>query len=351
MNRIRAKYFNGSTPETISVEIWIESNCLKIAIGDQNIASWDCKKVFKDKANLSVIMLACEECSDARVEIVNAEDCALLAPFVQDLQQGPFKFHTKKMLIYFLGTVVFVGGIYFSVRPMTQFVASQVSIESERRLLDHIEDYSNAKRCNLNLARSFALEKLLSRIYPLDEEDKKLGIQVHVVMGFEENAFALPGGEIWIFSGLLKNAQSPEEIAGIIAHEIEHIKKRHLIENLVRGTLVTSLLSLAAGDLTAVLSVDPQTAMGILSLQYSREQEQQADLGAKERLRKAGLSTQGLIDFFERNKMQGKNIPKFLSTHPSNENRIKLLESDKNLKSLIKILEFQEWLNLKATCF
>jgi len=140
----------------------------------------------------------------------------------------------------------------------------------------------------------------------------------------EVNAFAIPGGHIFIFTGLINYCENEAELAGVMAHEAGHIVARHGTEQLSAQLAA----QMAGAVLVAGLSgqVDPQVsqlAVDIVStsvfLAYSRKDEREADdIGART-VFKAGFNPSGMVNFFDRlSKKQGKmsDIEVFLSTHP-----------------------------------
>lgn len=350
MTSYRGKYFDGQKPESHVVEVSIRNAILEITKEGEILDHWPLKLLYRDDTHLSVVMLGCQGEEDARLEISDKT-------FLKELQtktllpkKGPLNIGKKEILLWIVGIVAVVTFLFLSVKPVTKFIASKVSHETERKLLDSAIGLAHPTYCPLNIEQSFAMEKLLSRIYPLSMEDRDMGIQIRIVQNPMENAFALPGAEIWIYSGLLRKAHSPEEIAGILAHEIEHVKQRHVLETLVRGTLLTSFLSLAAGDASGALLIDPQTAGNLLSLSYDRDMEASADEGARQRMKIAQVSSEGIIHFFERNQKSGFSIPKFLSTHPLNEERIQKFKQDLSQEKSEPILSPKEWATLQSAC-
>jgi len=146
----------------------------------------------------------------------------------------------------------------------------------------------------------------------------------YILKSKEVNAFAIPGGHIFIFTGLINYCENEAELAGVMAHEAGHIVARHGTEQ-----LSAQMAAAAAGAvLVAGLSgqVDPeitQLAVDIVStgvfLAYSRKDEREADdIGART-VFKAGFNPSGMVNFFDRlSKKQGRmsDIEVFLSTHP-----------------------------------
>ena len=159
-----------------------------------------------------------------------------------------------------------------------------------------------------------ALQRLVSRLYPLDADDRAIPISIDVVRGDTVNAFAALGGRIYVYDGLLQQAQSPDELAGVLAHEIEHVRQRHIMQGVV-VSLVTW------GGLKLIFQTgDAGMTRLLLSLSFSREQEAEADEGGLQRLRRARISARGFQQFFERAGNEA-GVPSILASHPAGEDR------------------------------
>ncbi len=162
----------------------------------------------------------------------------------------------------------------------------------------------------------------------------------YVVNTLDPNAFAIPGGYIFVTTGLIVLADNEQEIAGVLAHEISHVTQRHVAQMIERSKRL-SLATLAAmvagiivgrgGAGTAAAVSMAQATAGALTLKYTREMETDADQNGLHLLIKAGYDPSALVSFF--NKLQkvslamAPNIPAYLLTHPATENRISLLEN------------------------
>jgi beta-barrel assembly-enhancing protease len=175
-----------------------------------------------------------------------------------------------------------------------------------------------------------AIEKLTKKIIPpkSDYNYKMLIIKKPVV-----NAFALPDGHIVIFSGLINQTRSPEELAGVIAHEVSHIESRHGIRQLIRVLGMSYLISSVVGAGIEGFEA-PETISEIANIlvyyKYSREFEREADLSSVKLLRSAGIKPDGIIRFFE-TMDRSKNMPEFLSwvnSHPDFNSRVKYLKKE-----------------------
>ena len=159
------------------------------------------------------------------------------------------------------------------------------------------------------------------------------------------NAFALPGGKVAIYTGILKVTKTEAGLATVMAHEVAHALQRHGAERYSRGIL-EQIGQLGAVAGAAAGGIDPGVAMGAMSaygvgvsLPNSRAQESEADYVGLQLMAKAGYDPREAVDFWERmsgcpRKMIGKfcfrtnnAIPEFLSTHPSDITRIKNIEA------------------------
>ena len=143
------------------------------------------------------------------------------------------------------------------------------------------------------------------------------------------NAFAAPGGSIVIFRGLLEKVQTTEELAGILAHEMQHILHRHSTRMLLEHVSLGLLLGVIMGDANSAMKIGKEGAGLLGALHYGRQFEEQADAEGMRLILAAGIDPGGMISFFEKiQKEDGKTtaIPAYFSTHPSPESRIERLK-------------------------
>jgi len=153
----------------------------------------------------------------------------------------------------------------------------------------------------------------------------------------EINAFALPGGPIWVHRGILHAATRESQVAGVIAHEIAHISHRHAAEQLTKATVA----NWGFGVLGAFLGNDggaaaARVAAGFLAngifLKFGRDDEREADRAGLQMLTRAGWDARGMVELFEILRREQKRNPSqvevFFSTHPSPQDRIARLQQD-----------------------
>ncbi len=152
----------------------------------------------------------------------------------------------------------------------------------------------------------------------------------------EINAFALPGGPVWIHRGALSRAANESQVAAVLAHEIAHIAQRHGADRLTQGMvakwglgLLGALLGNVGGAGTAQAAASLLT--GGVILKFSRREEQEADDVGMSILTRAGWDSRGMVEIFEMLQRQAsrdqRSVDAFLSSHPSTEDRIKDLSA------------------------
>jgi predicted Zn-dependent protease len=156
--------------------------------------------------------------------------------------------------------------------------------------------------------------------------DSKYPFEFHVARDKTINAFALPGGIVVVNSGLIAATHRPEELAGVLAHEIQHVEQRHSLRGAIKQLGLRGIWALVAGDVGS--SVLGQTALQLTSLQFSRKDETTADVKGFDALVEHNIDPQGMIEFFlTMAQSQGSQSLAFLSTHPADRDREALLRA------------------------
>ena len=151
----------------------------------------------------------------------------------------------------------------------------------------------------------------------------------------ELNAFALPGGPVWINRGILAQAGNEAQVAGVLAHEIAHVAQRHAAQQLTKGTVANGLLGLlgavlgdeGAGAAAARIAAGV-TANGFM-LKFSRDDEREADQEGVQIMQRAGFDTRGMLEFMQvlaDQSGRSGGAAEFLSTHPAPASRVRELE-------------------------
>jgi beta-barrel assembly-enhancing protease len=153
----------------------------------------------------------------------------------------------------------------------------------------------------------------------------------------EINAFALPGGPVWINRGVLHAATNESQVAGVLAHEIAHIAQRHAADQMTSGALANlglGVLGAFLGNSGAANAAQTVAGLGanLAFLRFSRDDEREADRVGLQMLTRAGWHGRGMVELFEILRSEQKRDPliveAWLSSHPSPADRIAALQAD-----------------------
>ncbi len=248
------------------------------------------------------------------------------------------KVHGKKRsnlavwMAVLLVIVGLVGGIIAARDPMVNAVTDRIPPEREVTLGQTVFDQLKQQKVPIEDA---ALEKQLAALTePLLRGIGKQPYEFHfhIVEDPTINAFALPGGHVVIHSELILKAKSAEEVAGVLAHEIAHVTRRHSVRNMVKSAGTYLLFRAVLGDVSDLVGTVTQNARHLLEQKYSRDHERDADDTGWSYLIAADVNPRGMISFFETLAAENKAMEgmaetlAFMSTHPATSERIARLE-------------------------
>ena len=155
----------------------------------------------------------------------------------------------------------------------------------------------------------------------------------YVVEGEDINAFAVPGGAIYIYTGLIAVSGNTAELAGVVAHEIGHVTLRHVAKSARRSRNVGFLAGLVRLAVMLTTGYDPWIVPGMVAQAYLApfSQEAESDAQAVDTMIRAGFDPEGLATMFETMKREsggGFRMPQFLQTHPATDDRIKSVREE-----------------------
>ncbi|MFM9973249.1 MAG: M48 family metallopeptidase [Beijerinckiaceae bacterium] len=175
-------------------------------------------------------------------------------------------------------------------------------------------------------------------------------VEVKVVDIAMENAFNLPGGKVLLLRGLIEKAQGPDEVAGVLAHELGHMAHRDAMRGLIHAGGVSFLIGTLLGDFTGAGALIIASKF-LLGNRYSRENEAQADDFAIEIMSKAGGDVKALASFLNRvARSPGERQMALLLSHPVTADRVAAIERQAPVGVRQPLLTQREWAALQAIC-
>ena len=249
-----------------------------------------------------------------------------------------------------LAVLIYLWGI----PALTEAAASRVPVTWEERLGQAVvEQLAPAeRRCN-DPERTRVLEQILAALLA-EQPASRYRFTVTVVDDASANAFAVPGGQVVIFHGLLVKAESAEELAGVLAHEVEHIRQRHSLKAVFRGLSLRAVLAIVTGSGLGMGPVLEAAGM-IGSLQYQRADEEAADLGGMQMVQAAQIDPMGIVRLLRRlDENSGPRSPSlgYLSTHPLTQDRTNRLRqlADQSPYTPVLLLPDYAWQDIEKIC-
>lgn len=230
----------------------------------------------------------------------------------------------KKILIQaFLSVFLFLTVLFgFSrVDWLSVFRTDTASIEKKLGEM-YWEFYSKTEEVVTSDAVSVAMDSLLTRICESNGIDRNR-IKLHIFRNEEVNAFAFPDNHLIVYSGLIGDCRNESELCGVLAHEIAHLQKGHVLRKLVKEVGLGALISVTSGGNGADML--KETARLLSSTAFDRGMESEADRVAVSYLQRAKIPPRGLSDFLSRLSREESisRIAVWISTHPGSEERSK----------------------------
>jgi predicted Zn-dependent protease len=233
-------------------------------------------------------------------------------------------------------------------------LATRVPVEWEEALGSRaVESITSVYPVCAEPARVAAMDKMLTAL-TADGRGGRYTYRVQIVDAPAVNALAAPGGYIGVFQGLLAKAASAEEVAGVLAHEIEHVVQQHAVTGILRDMPMQLALASAVGSSPLGGSV-AQVAYQLGSTSYQRSDERAADAGAIRILGAARISADGMLDFFRRDAGESgaeSGLLNYMSSHPNSAERLAALEEAAAALPPARgpVLSAEEWAALRASC-
>ncbi len=329
-------YLDGKTPARHPVTVRLFKSGIEIQFAPGRAVVWPYTEIQQTQGNYKGEDIRLEKGGDLPEAIIIGETEFLSA--LHELAPGhTFRFHNPRrrplriqLTIFaafgavFLALLLYFYGIPAFVTVVTPLVPVAWEDKLGQSFIDQLAPEES--RCQ-DPAGNRAIMDMVAVLTAGDKE-KPYHLRVYVIDDPLFNAMAAPGGHIVIFRGLLEGSESAEELAGVLAHEIQHVLKRHTTRALLQQASLAILVSAVAGDPSGAVALAVQGAATAGNLNYSRQSETEADEEGMKMILESGINPKGMISFFQKLEENGAEIPnflKFLSTHPATPDRIKNL--------------------------
>src|SRR5262245_883461 len=218
------------------------------------------------------------------------------------------------------------------LKPGWNLFSPQQDVKLGRQSAADVERQMQIVREGTAAAYVNGLGKRLASFAP---NNQNYPFQFKIVNEKSINAFALPGGFIYIHRGAIEAADNEAQLAGVIGHEVGHVVLRHGTNQVSKSYLAQAPLAVLGGVLGSnslgglIAQLGGSFAVTSLMLKYSRTDESQADLIGTQILYDAGYDPNAMVEFFEKIEQQSKgSFSDFFSDHPKPENRIRNVQRE-----------------------
>ncbi len=227
------------------------------------------------------------------------------------------------------GTILALAlGLWFGADLLVELAVDRIPVEWEQKLGESAyQDFLSHQEVVKEGPAVAAVKEMTQR---LTEQipNSPYKFEVTVVKSDVVNAFALPGGYVVVFTGLMKKAESGEEVAGVLGHELTHVLQRHGLERIVKNLGLVTIVAIVVGDQQGLVGLMRQVGVELLTLKFGRAQETEADLTGLQLINKAKIDPHGMITFFQRLSEKEEGRVELLSTHPMSTARAERLKAE-----------------------
>jgi predicted Zn-dependent protease len=355
--RYAATYFDGKTPRRHEIELVVTPNGLRLVFPDGRTELWPYAELRQTQGHYTGEELRFERELAAMVVSDRAVLAAMheLAP-ASDRRVKPL-IGGWRMVRAAVGAVIGLAiggwGLYsYGLPALAAATASAVPVSWEVGMGDSALDevVPPAERCT-DAKRVAAVEAVVARLRTGLPAGSPYTYKVTIAKSAEFNAYALPGGRLIVNQGLLAKMGSAEELAGILAHEMQHVERRHSTKAICEEMSTKVLIAGLVGNRDGFgMALNAAKALGELG--HSRQAEAEADKHGMALMVAAQLDPRAMVRAYHHLKDEDIAIPTFLSTHPDTDARIEALTAmEREAHASSRPLPLpMSWAHLKQGC-
>jgi beta-barrel assembly-enhancing protease len=358
-------WFDGRSarPRAVAVKFG-EATLTLLGPGDVPLAHWALAslRAVPDQGARGTLVLVPAQDSEERLTLDDPDMIAAIRAVCPDLTRLKAPRGTaRRVLLWAGGAVGSVLLIVFVLIPMlSERLATMIPPAREaalgREVIVQIRQVLSRfgepiPVCDAPAGRA-ALDRMLARLEP--HAGSHVPITLSVFDHPMVNAFAVPGGQVVLMRGLIEKAESPEEVAGVLAHEIGHVINRDPTRLTLRAAGSAGLLGLLVGDVRGGTAIAVMTD-ALISASYTREAEAMADQAAHRIMTGAGLPLEPFAGFFlrlAREARRGPGLLSHLATHPDlNARAEEARQADRwGGTPFLPVISDNDWVALRGIC-
>jgi Zn-dependent protease with chaperone function len=346
---VPAIYYDGTSSRKRQVTLRPQAS-LDIVENGAVVATWPYAEIRRADGGRALRLSCLTALPLARLEISDKAAAERVLGFCHALDADHHSKQTGKVVAWSLGAACSIVLVtLFGIPLLADRLAPMVPYAVEKRIGEAVDRQAKAilggQICERREGQA-ALEKMVDKIRVAGGMTSPL--EAHVLSTSIPNAFALPGGKVYLLDGLIQKAKDPDEVAGVLAHELGHAHHRDGLRKIIQTGGSSFLIGLLFGDIMgggAVLFA----ARSVIDASYSREAETRADGFAITAMNGLGRSPRPLGEFLVR--ITGNSrISTVIDSHPLSADRLDRMKKEDRGSSGAPILSPAEWQALKNIC-
>jgi len=338
MHRVEAKYFDGQSSASHQIEVATNERVdeLRLQYADGSSSIWQVDDLYFEQYG-DYLELRNKQISGVLIQINDEQFSKRFLEAMKwhkkvDVHHRLLSLGFRKIvgIALVLFALIVVAYIYF-LPPVAERSVALIPQSFDIALGNaFMRSYLNENR--IDSAKTNLLQEFAEQI----DFENTIPLTFAVVESRQINAFALPNGQIVIYTGLLNRLQSSSELAALMAHEAAHINYRHSVKMLTRNLAGYLLISLILSDVNGIMAVLADNANQLHNLSYSRRFEREADASGLRILKNNHIDPNGKVELFALLEKESRiAIPAIISTHPLTAER------KQNMQEIIANSEFE----------
>lgn len=266
-------------------------------------------------------------------ELLEALRRTILEQQVQQMMEAKTRSDRNGWMLWgalIVGVLVVGVGLFASIQSLSSRLVGFIPIEADIKLGEYVGPTMDKDGPEVTDAAIVEpVQQIVTQITANIEEE--WNFDVHVIDADIQNAFALPGGYIVVYTGLIKDTERPEQLAGVLAHEIAHVTRRHGMARILEAAGVAIMVDMLIGNVEGMIAFGAELFSASAVNAYSRDSETDADVEGLKLLVDAGIDPNGMVEFFQIMEQEEDEltemIPLWMRSHPEHEQRIVVLQA------------------------
>jgi len=349
-------FYDGVTADKRPVSVRLEPNGITVRIDEFDTRFWPIGNVRLTPGSFSGAMVKLEYGADpVQAVIVDAPGFtdALARSFPSMRRLARPGWTARRLGWLAVATIAVLGGTFGVLAPAAaSWTAARVPTTWEEELGKRVaaDMAPESKRCDAAGA-SADLRSVLDRLLDARPESP-YSFTLHVVRDTVVNAFAAPGGYVVVNSGLLQATRTPEELAGVLAHEVQHVLQRHTTRGILREAPLRILIALVFGGSSVETIATMAGSLGALG--YRRGDESEADREGLKLMVAAAIDPAGMVSFMQTlsDRSGGPRVISYLTSHPHSADRVAALRTlaAESRGAWRPLMSVAEWKRVQAIC-